>query len=91
MEPFIAYISDWLFHPALFSQFSNFCLPSSSPSLSCHFSDLPLHLLPQICNFLSFCSHISGFLKRRNFQGESFHIPDIRGKNSANLFAVYPA
>ncbi|TYG64027.1 hypothetical protein ES288_D06G076100v1 [Gossypium darwinii] len=22
---------------------------------------------------------------------ESFHIPDIRGKNSANLFAVYPA
>ncbi|KAG4141189.1 hypothetical protein ERO13_D06G060550v2 [Gossypium hirsutum] len=21
----------------------------------------------------------------------SFHIPDIRGKNSANLFAVYPA
>ncbi|TYI76377.1 hypothetical protein E1A91_D06G072200v1 [Gossypium mustelinum] len=60
MEPFIAYISDWLFHPALFSQFSNFCLPSSSPSLSCHFSDLPLHLLPQICNFLSFCSHISG-------------------------------
>ncbi|MFQ6664195.1 hypothetical protein Gotur_031380 [Gossypium turneri] len=35
--------------------FSNFCPPSSSPSLSCHISDFLIHLLPQICNFLSFC------------------------------------
>ncbi|MFQ6629754.1 hypothetical protein Gotur_008357 [Gossypium turneri] len=34
--------------------FSNFCPPSSSPSLSCHISDFLIHLLPQIYNFLSF-------------------------------------